>query len=81
MITFIVDGSDKEVMEDIFFSRYFTLDLKGAEGLVYLIFLRGTFAIQAGENEYVVTNHLLPPPHVLPALQFFPSNLSICAPL
>ncbi|MGY3666840.1 MAG: FliG C-terminal domain-containing protein [Roseburia sp. 1XD42-69] len=58
MITFIVDGSDKEVMEDIFFSRYFTLDLKGAEGLVYLIFLRGTFAIQAGENEYVVTKRL-----------------------
>lgn len=58
MITLIVDGSDKEVIEDIFLSRYFTLDLKGAEGLVYLIFLRGAFAIQVGEYEYVVAKRL-----------------------
>lgn len=34
------------------------MDLKGAEGLVFLIFLTGTLAIQAGESEYVVTKRL-----------------------
>lgn len=58
MITFIVDGFDKERIEDVFLSRYFTLDLKGAEGLVYLIFLSGALAIQAGESIYFATKRL-----------------------
>jgi len=58
MLTFIVDGLKKEVIEDICLSRYFKLDLKGAEGLVYLIFLSGALAIQAGESEYVVMKRL-----------------------
>ncbi len=66
----IVDGFDQEMVEDICLSRYFKLDLKGAEGLVYLIFLWGALAIQAGQSEYVVTKilqSLLP----LPVLQIY----------
>ncbi|MCM1257099.1 MAG: hypothetical protein NC307_04520 [Roseburia sp.] len=58
MIALLIDGTDEEVIEDICLSQYFTLDLKGAEGLVYLIFLRGTLAIQACECEYFLTKRL-----------------------
>lgn len=58
IISFLVDGFEKEIIQEICLSRYFTLDLKGAEGLVYLIILRGALAIQAGESEYLVTKRL-----------------------
>lgn len=58
MLLFLVEGVEPDTIQDICLSKYFTLDLKGAEGLVFLIFLTGTLAIQAGESEYVVTKRL-----------------------
>lgn len=70
MLFLVVEGAEVDVTQDICLSRYFTLDLKGAEGLVFLIFLTGTLAIQKGEAEYLLAERLkalLP----LPVLQIY----------
>jgi len=59
LILYIVDGTDPELVEDVALTKYFSNALKGYEGLIYLIYLNGSLAIQQGENPRLIEEKLL----------------------
>ncbi|MCR5324965.1 MAG: hypothetical protein K6E85_17040 [Lachnospiraceae bacterium] len=58
MILLVVDGTDPEVLEEICGGTYFSNCFDGYEGMVYLLYIYGIMAIQAGENPRAIEGRL-----------------------
>ena len=53
MANAVVDGTEPEIVEDVFMKKYFAGNYTGLEGFVYLVYLDSILHIQAGENPKV----------------------------
>lgn len=63
-LTLIIDGTDPNILKDIAYSKYFASLVEGYDGLIWLMYIEGSLAIQAGENPVVIEARLkamLPP--------------------
>ena len=58
MILLVVMGYDSDVIESISLTRYFSGDLKGREGLIYLMYLTGILSIREGRDPYTLEQKL-----------------------
>lgn len=58
MILLVVMGFDSDFIENISLTRYFSGDLKGREGLIYLMYLIGILSIWEGEDSYILEQKL-----------------------
>lgn len=54
LLMLVVDGIDQELVIEYALSRYFGANLRGYEGIIYLIYFKGTLMIQAGESPVIV---------------------------
>lgn len=59
MMMLIVDGTDPAMVEEICLMRYMASGYKAYQGLVYLMQMVGSLAIQQGENPRVIEEKLL----------------------
>ena len=59
MIMLIVDGIDRELVEDITISRYFAEGLTDFDAIKYLVYLEGILSMQEGDNPHVIVEKLL----------------------
>lgn len=48
------DGIDQELVIEYALSRYFGANLAGHEGIIYLIYFKGTLMIQAGNSSVII---------------------------
>lgn len=58
MILLVIKGFDPDVIESISLTRYFSGDLRGREGLIYLMYLTGSLSIRKGEDPYIMEQKL-----------------------
>ena len=58
MILLVVMGLDYDDIESISLAKYFSGDLKGREGLIFLMYLIGILAIWKGKDPYTVEQKL-----------------------
>lgn len=54
LLMLVVDGTDQEQVIEYALSRYFGANLTGYEGIIYLIYFKGTLMIQVGMSPVVV---------------------------
>ena len=58
MVLLVVMGLDYDDIESISLTRYFSGDLKGREGLIYLMYLTGILSIREGKDPYTLEQKL-----------------------
>ena len=58
LIMLLVDGTDPEILTEIGINKIITNTLPAYDGLISLIFLRGSLMIQAGTNPYLIERYL-----------------------
>lgn len=54
LLTLVVDGTDQEMVIEYALSSYFGTNLTGYEGIIYLIYFKGTLMIQDGMAPVIV---------------------------
>lgn len=54
LLTLVVDGTDSILVNEYALNRYFAANITGYEGIIYLIYYKGTLMIQTGENPMIV---------------------------
>jgi hypothetical protein len=54
LLTLVIDGIDQELVIEYALSRYFGANLIGHEGIIYLIYFKGTLMIQAGNSPVII---------------------------
>ncbi len=54
MVMLIVDGTDPELIEDLCWMKYYSRNMYGYSGLLYLIQMRGALDVQQGVNPVVI---------------------------
>ena len=54
LIILVVEGTNSIMVRDYALSRYFGANLTGYEGIIYLIYLKGTLMIKAGESPVII---------------------------
>lgn len=54
LVLYVVDGTDPEFVRELGFMRYFASNMSDYEGLIFLIYLEGMLAVQAGENPRII---------------------------
>ena len=54
LLTLVIDGTDPELVIEYALSRYFGANLTGHEGIIYLIYFKGTLMIQAGDSPVII---------------------------
>ena len=58
LLMLLVDGTDSEMLTEIGINKMITYNLPSYDGLISLMFFRGSLMIQAGENPYLIENYL-----------------------
>ena len=58
LLMLIVDGTDPKIVAEIGINKMIANNLTAYDGLISLMFFRGSLMIQAGENPYLIDNYL-----------------------
>ena len=54
LLMLVIDGTDPVLVKEYALSRYFGANLTGYEGIIYLIYIKGTLMIQDGDSPVII---------------------------